>query len=540
MGSTPAPDALPDDVATLQALLAEREAEHKNLQNERDRYRAQLSELHDTVAQLERTNAGLEHRLDLVLRRLYGRLSEKVDASQLLLFGDSMRRAAESAEKITEKNADDTHAKRPGQRRGRRALPADLPRHRIEHAVDTEALSCPCCGEARTRIGEDITEQLDYVPASLFVIQHVRPKLACRSCEEGGVARADKPAGVIEKGLPGPGLVAHVITSKYADHAPLYRLERMLARHGVDIARSTMCGWMRAAADLLAPLVRRMEEHVRSSRVIHTDDTPVPVQEKGRGRTKAGRLWVYLGDPEHPYTVFDYTPTRSRDGPMRWLEQYEGYLQADAFGGYDGIFASGNGRRVIEVACWAHARRKFYDARKTDAARAHHALGEIRRLYAIEREAAELGRVERQMRRRERALPVLDGLRRWLEDERDAVLPKSPMGVAIGYALSNWEALVRYAREGDGRLSIDNNAAERAIRPVTIGRKNYLFFGSDVGGRTGAALYSVVASARRHGLDPFAYLREVLATIGDTPVSRLDALLPDRWRDEQLQSIAER
>lgn len=516
MGSEIASDHLPDDVATLKAMLAE---------------------LQETVDQLQRVNAGLEHRLDLALRRLYGRLSEKVDPAQLVLFGEAMREAGESAERQAGDRDDDT-VKATTRRRGRRPLPADLPRHRVEHAVDPAERACPCCGNDRVRIGEDVTEQLDYTPASLFVIQHVRPKLACKGCEEGGVARAEKPAGVIDRGLPGPGLVAHVITSKYADHAPLYRLERMLARHGVDLARSTMCGWMRASAGLLTPLVRVMEQKIRQSRVIHTDDTPVPVQDQGRGRTKTGRLWVYLGDGEHPYTVFDYTPSRSRDGPQRWLERYEGYLQADAFGGYDGIYASGNGRRVIEVACWAHARRKFYDARKTDPQRSHHALAEIRRLYEIEREAAELGRAERQLRRAERALPVLDGLRRWLVAERDAVLPKSPMGTAIGYALGNFDALSRYAREGEGWLSIDNNAAERAIRPVTLGRKNYLFFGSDVGGRTGAVLYSVVASAQRHGLDPFVYLREVLATIGGTPLSGLEALLPDRWREQQLKEIA--
>ncbi len=343
--------------------------------------------------------------------------------------------------------------------------------------------------------------------------------------------------GPIDKGLPGPGLVAHVITSKYADHAPLYRQEAMLARHGVEIARSTMCGWMKAAADLLAPLVALMALQVRQSKVIHTDDTPVPVQDPGRGKTRTGRLWVYLGDAEHPYTVFDYTPSRSRDGPASWLKDYMGYLQADAFGGYDGIYAGGG---VVEVACWAHARRKFYDARTSDAARAHQALAMIRLLYDVERDAKEkkLDAVRRQALRQERSRPLLGQLQQWLEAERPGVLPKSPMGTAIQYTLNNWDALIRYASEDDGHLAIDNNAAERAIRPITIGRKNYLTLGSNAGGRTAAILYSLTASAKQHGLDPFVYLRDVLATVAAAPLSQLDQFLPDHWKQQQLKEIA--
>jgi hypothetical protein len=356
------------------------------------------------------------------------------------------------------------------------------------------------------------------------------------------VVTAEPPAGqVIDKGLPGPGLVAHVITSKYADHLPLYRQEAMLARHGVDIARSTMCGWMKASADLLAPLVQLMARRIRGSKVIHTDDTPVPVQDPGprprnRGKTKTGRLWVYLGDARHPYTVFDYTPDRSRDGPAAWLKDYEGYLHADAFGGYDGIYAT---QAIIELACWAHARRKFYDARTSDPARAHHVLAVIRLLYDVERDATSggLDADERLALRQQRSRPLLDQLHAWLLDEKNAVLPKSPMGGAINYALNNWDALLRYTTDGD--LAIDNNAAERAIRPLTVGRKNYLFLGSDTGGRTAATLYSLTATAKRHNLDPFVYLRDVLASIGATPLSQLDQFLPDRWRDQQLEEIAQ-
>lgn len=516
MAGPDASSSLPEDVQTLRALVAEQRA---------------------TIEQLEREKAGLAHRLGLALRRIYGRSSERIDPKQLVLFGRSMQQAAGTMEAATadqDEGASPTSSRRR-QGHGRRRLPADLPRHRLEHPVAEGELNCPCCQRPRVRIGEEVSEQLDYTPASLLVIQHVRPKLACPRCEEGGVATAERPAEgqVIERGLPGPGLVAHVITGKYADHQPLYRQERMLARHGVDLGRSTMCGWMRAAADLTAPLVRLMAERVRASKVIHTDDTPVPVQAKGRGRTKTGRLWVYLGDKDHPYTIFDYTPSRRRDGPASWLSPFEGYLQADAFGGYDGIYAA---RPIVEVACWAHTRRKFHEARKTDPDRAHHALAVIRLLCDVEREAKELDANARAALRRERSVPQLDRLHQWLSHHREAVLPKSPIGVAIQYALNNWDALRRYTTDGD--LAIDNNLAERAIRPLTVGRKNYLFFGSDTGGSTAATLYSLTASAKRHGLDPFVYLRDVLATIGSTSANQLDPFLPDRWRNRQLEEIA--
>ena len=532
---------LPNDVATLQAMVARQQAEAKR----RD---AQLAEQQSTIEELQRQKEGLEHRLDLVLRRYYGRSSERINASQLLLFGQKMGEAASAMEELAAAQEPGDSGGRSGKQKkghGRRPLPADLPRHRVEHELAPEERTCPCCDQPRTRIGEEISEQLDYTPASLFVIQHVRPKYACRHCEEGGVATAEKSAqcpGVIDKGLPGPGLVAHVITSKYADHAPLYRQEAMLARHGVEIARSTMCGWMKAASDLLAPLVVLMAMKVRASRVIHTDDTPVPVQSPGEGKTRTGRLWVYVGDDEHPYTVFDYTPTRRRDGPASWLANFQGYLQADAFGGYDGIYAGSGGGAVTEVACWAHTRRKFYDARKSDPARSHEALAMIRLLYDVEKQAKELDPAARLALRRERSVPVLEDFRGWMDREIDAVLPKSPVGQAIAYARNNWDALIRYATAPGidaGYLAIDNNAAERAIRPLTLGRKNYLFMGSDTGGRTAATLYSVVASAKRHGIDPFVYLRDVLATIGSTPVSQLHQFLPDRWRQQQLQKIAE-
>ncbi len=527
MASRAALDTLPDDIATLKAMLAEREAQLASQQSIIARHHAHLAEQQDAISKLVRENEGLTHRLAQLLRRVYGRSSERIDASQLLLFGQAL--AAAPAPTSTAEEPTTSAPKRRGH--GRRPLPSDLPRHRIEHPIDPEELTCPCCGEERLRIGELVSEQLEYTPASLFVLEHVRGKYACRQCEDGGVVTAERASEgqVIEKGLPGPGLVAHVITSKHCDHLPLYRQERIFARHGVQIARSTMCSWLRESAKLLTPLHTLMCERIRQSKVIHTDDTPLPVQEKGRGRTKTGRLWVYLGDDTSggPYTIYEYTPTRKRDGPASWLQDFNGYLQADAFGGYDGIYARSGGGDVIEVACWAHARRKIHDARLSDPARALHALGMIRLLYDIEKQAKELDVDERAGLRQREAVPILNELHAWLIDQREQVLPKSPLGQAIQYALNHWDALVRYT--SDGNLAIDNNAAERAIRPLTIGRKNYLFAGSDGGGRTAAILYSLTASARRHELDPFVYLRDVLARIGSTPISQIEQFLPDRW-----------
>jgi hypothetical protein len=320
-----------------------------------------------------------------------------------------------------------------------------------------------------------------------------------------------------------------VIVSKYADHVPLHRQQKIFKRHNVEIARSTQCDWCRQIAELLAPLYGRMAELIRLSHVVQTDDTVEPVQEKGRGRTKPGRFWVYRGDVNYPYTVFDYTPDRSRNGPATWLNDYAGYLQADAYSAYDRLFKEGtDAGELIEVACWAHARRYFYDARMTAPGLAQTAMGYIAQLYEIEKRAKDLGDNERRDLRQNEAIPILDKFRAWLEAQQQEALPKSPIGEAIHYALSNWTALNRYVE--DGALSIDNSASERAIRPIAVGRHNWLFAGSDTGGRTAAILFSLIRSCERHDIDPFAYLRDVIARMPDHPINQLDALLPDRWQ----------
>jgi transposase len=495
----------------------------------------QLGRSHRQISQME-------HQLQQLLRRLYGRSSEKIDPRQLALFAEMLQDLESRTSPPPPAEPEPAPAAgppRPGH--GRRKLPADLPRERRIHDLPEQEKPCPCCGTMREVIGQEVSEQLDYEPAKLKVIEHVRLKYGCRSCEqkaaEGGpqIATAEKPLSPIEKGLAAPGLLAQVIVGKYGDSLPLHRLETILRRHEIEIARSTMCDWMRQSAEALKPLYDVMVRQVLASKVIHTDDTPVDVLDRQRSQTRTGRFWVYLGDADHPQTVFAYTPSRSRDGPMTFLKDWgkdqRRFLQADAFGGYDGIYAGQAGGKVTEVACWAHARRKFFEARDSDRGPSAQALAYIRLLYDVEDQAKGCSSPERASLRQEHAVPRLRQFRTYLESIQAAaggpVLPKSPMGQAITYALNQWDALVVYTTDGD--LAIDNNAAENALRRVAVGRKNWLFCGSDRGGHTAAVLFSLLATAQRHGVNPFTYLRDVLTRIAAHPHQRLPELLPDRW-----------
>ena len=350
------------------------------------------------------------------------------------------------------------------------------------------------------------------------------------------VVSAAKPAMPIAKGLPGPGLLAHLIVSKYVDHLPLHRLERIYERQGLFLPRSTLCDWLAACGQLLRPLYARMVAVVLQSRALHTDDTPVKMQELVSHLLSTARFWVYLGDAAHPYNVFDFTVNRKRDGPQQFLANYQGYLHADAFSGYDGLYlpqARTGPARIIEVACNAHARRKFYEARSSAALGSHQALAYYRQLYELERSAQKLDFNDSQklQMRQDLAVPILETFRRWLEAEREQVLPKSPMGEAIGYALNNWTALIRYTEAGF--LAIDNNVAEREMKRIAIGRKNWLFVGSPQGGRTAAVLLSFTSTCNRLGVEPWAYLQDVLTRLPTTSAGQLDALLPDKWQAAQ-------
>jgi transposase len=343
-----------------------------------------------------------------------------------------------------------------------------------------------------------------------------------------------RPAGRADrKGRPGPGLLAQVVTAKYADHLPLNRQSEIFARHGVALARQTLCDWVAAAADVLTPLYEDLKTTVLTSTVLHTDDTVVPVLDRDRTETREGRLWVYVGDGRPADLVYDYTADRTRAGPIAFLGDFRGYLQADAYAGYDAVYATG---RVVEVACWAHARRYFFDAKASDPARALPALGFIQQLYAVEREVKGVEAGIRRARRAEQAAPVLTRFRQWLDAQADIVLPKSPIGEAVGYARAQWTALTRYTE--DGALAIDNNVSERALRTIVTGRNNWTFCGSDAGGHRAAILYSLVATCKAHGIDPWAYLRDVLDRLPTHPNRRRADLLPRQWKAAQAVTPA--
>ncbi len=529
-------DELPDDPMLLKRLLVEREhllaeSEHLLVERETQIERIRQEAAEQLEAQRQRLEAEKKAAIDAILRRFYGPRSERFDPRQLLLFGLVVDRLPLDEASIAHEAGQELVTRRVGKRHkhGRQQLPDHLPRIEIEHDLADDEKPCPGCGELRQRIGQEVSEQLEYVPSSLKVLRHVRHKYACRRCDQEGhppqIAVAAKTPQPIDKGLPGPGLLAYVITSKLGDHLPLYRLERIFARQQVSIARSTMCAWLQAAGELARPLVDLMTQRVRRSQVIHTDETRVPIQAPGEGKCRSGRIWTYIGDEAHPYIVYDYTPDRTRAGPTSWLAGYQGYLQADAYGGYDGIY---HAHGVREVACWAHARRKFFDARETDAPRAAHMLSLVRELYAVEDQAKEADHEARRELRGRESLPILERIKTWLDAERPIVLPRSPMAQAITYALNQWEALVVYTTQGF--LAIDNNAAERALKRVAIGRKNWLFAGNDRAGQTAAILYSLVASAERHGLDPQRYLTSLLAKMAVTPPEDLEQFLPEVWK----------
>lgn len=480
--------------------------------------------------QRERKLRQLQHWVGQLLRARYGPRRERVDEHQLFLFAAAI--LAQGGK--TPPSSDETEAPKSDSRsstsrrgHGRGALPKSLKRQRVVYDLGEAQRQCPECQEPLKRIGEDISERLEYVPASLVVIEEASQKYACpKGCT---VVTAEKPMAPIEKGLPGSGLLAQVAVSKYGDHWPLHRQEEIFPRQGVELSRQTMCGWMRECAELASPLYELMKQRVLDSKALQTDDTPVPVLDPDLPRTRTGRIWTYVGDDEHPYTVYDYTPNRSRDGPEAFLAEFRGYLQADAYSGYDHFYKEPE-RGILEVACWAHSRRRFFEAQSSDLMRSTVMLAYIRLLYDVEREAGErkLKGEARRVLRQEKSKLILDDIRAYLEREQPQVLPKSPEGEAIAYTISNWKALTRYLDDGD--LAIDNNGAERSLRGIAVGRRNWTFYGSDNGGRTAALLTSLITTSKRLGLDPFAYLRDIFERIGAHSQSRLAELLPDQWQ----------
>ncbi len=503
---------LPDldtlDPAELKAVILDQYAHAK----------AQQAQLSSRASEIER----LVLLVEKLQRMLFGAKSEKVlrQIEQLELQLEELQAA--SAIEETKATAE---TERPAPTRPfRRPLPEHLPREIHTHMPGHDA--CPDCGGHLRELGEDVAEMLERVRACFKVIRHVRPKLSCDACDR--IVQAPAPSRPIDRGLAGPGLLAHVLVSKYADHLPLYRQSEIYSREGVDLDRSTLAGWVGATSELLTPLVEAVRDHVMAATKLHADDTPVPVLAPGNGRTKTGRLWTYVrddrpsGDPTAPAVWFAYSPDRKGENPRQHLKLYKGALQADAYAGFQQLYEAGT---IVEVACWAHTRRKFHEIHIAHASPiTTEAIERISALYAIEAEIRGSTPEIRRTIRQARARPLLDSLFFWLETTLAKLSRKSDAAAAIRYALARWPALTRYAN--DGQLEIDNNTAERALRVVALGRKNYLFCGSDAGGERAARIYSLLGSAKLNGLDPELYLHHVLERIADHPINRIHELLP--------------
>ncbi len=489
-----------------------------------------VRELLAEVARLRSENAALQGKLDQALKHRFGRRSE--------------RRPRPKPPAGDEKPAPrrDPH--------GRAPLPAHLERRDVVHDLTEAERLCPCCRRPRVCIGEQTAEQLDLEPARFFVLRTRKKSYACVHCDPVTAPAEQRlqtagPAqvGPIARGLCGPGLLAHAVTAKFADHVPVHRLAGQLSRSGVRIAESTLGDWLAQAADLFDPLRQLMHKRLLLSRVLHGDDTSVKLRVPGRDRTRKAHLWVTIGDADYPYVVFDFTADHTAAGPERFLQGYKGYLQADALAPYEGLYGPD---RVLHVCCWAHARRKFVAAVEAGDGRGNAALDWIRQLYAVERELPPLlppsderqavaqrwqREEQRRLLRQQQAEPTLRVLKRWLDEQRPGALPKSPLGQAVGYALNNWEALRRYLEKGF--LCIDNNLSERALRAVALGRNAWGVIGSEGGGQTAAVLYTVAGTCKHLGIDPFVYLREALPglfALGERPTAeQLVDWLPDRW-----------
>jgi transposase len=478
---------------------------------------AQHQTLNSRATEIER----LQLLVDKLQRMLFGTRSEKVLRQiEQLEFQLEELQAANAIEEKRAASPEEPLAAKPF----RRPLPEHLPREVHTHMPEHDA--CPDCGGRMRELDADTAEMLEYVRACFKVIRHVRPKLSCDACDR--IVQAPAPSRPIDRGLAGPGLLAHVLVSKYADHTPLYRQSEIYAREGVDLDRSTLAGWVGAASELLAPLVAAIRAHVMSATKLHADDTPVPVLAPGNGKTKTGRLWTYVrdgrpcGDPTPPAVWFAYSPDRKGENPREHLKLYRGALQADAYAGFNHLY---EGARIFEVACWAHARRKFHEIHIAHASpTTSEAIERIAALYAIEAEIRGSTAEIRKTIRQAWAGPLIDSMHTWLETTLAKLSRKSDTAAAIRYALSRWRALTRYV--DDGQLEIDNNAAERALRVVALGRKNYLFAGSNAGGERAAAIYSLLGSAKLNGLDPEIYLHQILERIADHPISRIEELLP--------------
>ena len=533
-------DDLPTNVEDLQRLLMETrslvEVQRQRTASAEQRTAVaeqQTVELAATIDKQKRQLEQSEIKIRELLQALRGKQRERIDPDQLMLFDiGELESFIEEQLAVNDEEVASQQSSRPRRRRrGRRLLPDGLPREEIEYTLPEDERVCPHDGFPMPFIRWETSEQLDYVPSVMKVIVHKRAVYACpNKHDEATLVTAPKPPQPIEKGLAAPGLLATLVVGKFGDHLPGYRLEDVLSRHGVDIRRSTIYDWFTGVAETVRPLYELMKRRVLSSRIIHTDDTQVKLIDRDLGGTRLARFWAYVGDVRNPYSVYDFTESRKRDGPEAFLTGFSGYLQADAYGGYDGIYSGSNINAkdaIIEVACWTHARRYWHKAVDHDPLRAHHALAVISRLYEVERAATakQVDVATRQSLRVEHSLPLLTDLKTWLDAEAANVLPKSVIGKAFTYTLNQWVALNRYIE--DGELNIDNNISERTVKPIAIGRKNWLFVGSHRAGHCAAILMSLIASCKANHVEPWSWLKDVLTRLplGIDP----EPLLPDIW-----------
>jgi transposase len=524
-------------VAKLKVLLFDQHAalheQHAQLLSHREQLIAKDAQILDYTVEIE--------SLKLLIRKLrhmqFGNSSEKrgaLDVEQLQLLVENLETAA--AERSCELDQQTATKRAVRVPKPRREFAAHLPRE--TQTIAPHQSCCPDCGGELKHLGEDVSEIIEVEPVRFKVIRHARPKLACASCDT--IVQAPAPTRPIERGMAGPGLLAHLVVGKFADHLPLYRQAEIYAREGVELSRTLLAQWVGSVSALLTPLTDALRAHVFAADVVHADDTPLPVLAPGLGKTKTGRLWTYVRDERPaagevaPAVWFAYSPDRKGEHPQRHLADFSGILQADGYAGFSQIY---DGGRVLEAACWAHVRRKFVDLHELHKSPvAAQALDRIGALYVIEREIRGRRPHERCAVRQERSRPLLDAMKAWLEQTLGTLSQKSEAAKAIRYALHRWKALGRYC--DDGRIEIDNNAAERALRSVAVGRRNFLFAGSDAGGERAAAMYSLLGSAKLNGHNLEAFVREVLTRIADLPITRINELLPWNLKVTQTNALS--
>ena len=531
---------LPEDSASLKAMLREVLAKLESVSTDQQREKRLAEQLRQRADDLYLENLRLQQELERYKKATYGpradRLSMNQLAQMLLEFAEALEQKPINLEDLREAEPE-TEVRRVKRRKGRRALAnfENLPVKTYVYELSVEERPCPSCGVERQEIGSEKSWQIEYIPGHFERLEHVRKKYACASCEREGenpqIEVAAKAETAIEKGFAGPGLLAFIVTSKFADYLPLYRLEDIFERQGFEISRATQSVWCGDVADVVEPLYQRMAERVRKSHVVATDDTVQPMLSPGQ--TQPARMWVYVGDEANPYNVFDFTLNRSREGPKEFLKDYTQVLLADAYGGYNGVVA---GNAITRAGCWSHARRKFVEAEKSAPEIAREAVALMDALFAVERQAKDISVSERLELRQKQSVPILAELHRKLLIWKEQLLPKHFMADAVNYTLGQWEALTVFT--SDGAVPIDNNVSEREMKRVVLNRKNSLFVGNPRGGRTAAILASLTSSCRRHDMDPHLYFMQLLVNLPTWPARDLDAWLPDRWKQTHIARCA--